>query len=106
MNLSSQHGGRYWALPIAIAGASPTLGKRGRDVVLHPGQGFLIPGGETHSATAGDEGCELLECYAPPRVPTAATALSTRLRTARLMWSGSTSHSGMSSACRVFNASP
>ena len=43
----------------------------GRDVVLHPGQGFLIPGGETHSATAGDEGCELLECYAPPRVPTA-----------------------------------
>jgi quercetin dioxygenase-like cupin family protein len=37
-------------------------------VVLEAGSGFLVPGGVPHAATAGDEGCELLECYAPPRV--------------------------------------
>jgi quercetin dioxygenase-like cupin family protein len=43
----------------------------GHEVLLGAGQGFLIPGGELHAATAGDDGCELLECYAPPRVPAA-----------------------------------
>src|SRR5438094_2781371 len=36
-----------------------------------------------------------------PPAPTASTALSTRLRTARLMWSGSTWSTGTSSAWRV-----
>lgn len=36
-------------------------------LVLGAGEGFLLPGGVPHGAQAGDEGCELLECYAPPR---------------------------------------
>jgi quercetin dioxygenase-like cupin family protein len=34
-----------------------------------PGEAFLVPGDVPHAAKAGPEGCELLECYAPPRVP-------------------------------------
>ena len=40
----------------------------GGTVVLGAGEAFLLPGGVEHGARAGDEGCELLECYAPPRV--------------------------------------
>jgi quercetin dioxygenase-like cupin family protein len=36
---------------------------------LVAGDGFLIPGNVPHAAVAGDEGCVLLECYAPPRNP-------------------------------------
>ena len=43
----------------------------GGTVVLRAGEAFLLPGGVEHGATAGDEGCELLECYAPPRTPAA-----------------------------------
>lgn len=35
--------------------------------VLGAGQAFLVAGGVLHGARAGDEGCRLLECYAPPR---------------------------------------
>ena len=42
-------------------------------VVLHAGDAFLLPGGAVHGARAGDDGCELLECYAPPRHPTTST---------------------------------
>jgi quercetin dioxygenase-like cupin family protein len=35
--------------------------------VLGAGRAFLVAGGVPHGARAGDEGCELLECYAPPR---------------------------------------
>jgi len=41
----------------------------GRTVTLNAGDGFLLPAGVRHGARAGDEGCELLECYAPPRDP-------------------------------------
>lgn len=36
--------------------------------VVGAGEGFLIRGGVPHSAVTED-GCDLLECYAPPRVP-------------------------------------
>jgi quercetin dioxygenase-like cupin family protein len=39
----------------------------GSTVLLGAGDGFLVPGGAPHAARAGDDGCELLECYAPPR---------------------------------------
>jgi quercetin dioxygenase-like cupin family protein len=42
----------------------------GQKVVIAAGDGFLIPAGEPHSAVALVGGCELLECYAPARVPT------------------------------------
>jgi quercetin dioxygenase-like cupin family protein len=38
-------------------------------VTLGPGEAFLLAGGVEHSARAGAAGCELVECYAPPRVP-------------------------------------
>jgi quercetin dioxygenase-like cupin family protein len=38
--------------------------------VLEAGDAFLLPGGVPHAARAGAKGCELLECYAPPRAPT------------------------------------
>ena len=38
--------------------------------VLTAGEGFILPAGVAHGARALDDGCELLECYAPPRVPT------------------------------------
>jgi len=41
----------------------------GRTRVLRAGEAFLVPGGVPHAARALDEGCELLECYAPPRDP-------------------------------------
>ena len=36
---------------------------------LAAGDAFLIAGGTPHAARAGSAGCELLECYAPPRAP-------------------------------------
>ena len=41
----------------------------GGTLVLEAGDAFLLEGGAVHGARAGDEGCELLECYAPPRGP-------------------------------------
>src|SRR5262245_57035550 len=41
----------------------------GTTTVLGPREAFLLPGGVSHGARAGAEGCELLECYAPPRRP-------------------------------------
>jgi quercetin dioxygenase-like cupin family protein len=38
-----------------------------RAQVLRAGEAFLLTGGTEHGARAGDEGCELVECYAPPR---------------------------------------
>lgn len=37
--------------------------------VLGAGEAFLLPGGAEHGARAGEDGCELIECYAPPRMP-------------------------------------
>lgn len=37
--------------------------------VLVAGEAFILPAGIPHGARALDEGCELLECYAPPRNP-------------------------------------
>jgi quercetin dioxygenase-like cupin family protein len=39
-------------------------------MVLEAGDAFLLSGGVPHGARAGAEGCELLECYAPPRAAT------------------------------------
>lgn len=36
---------------------------------LAAGDAFLIAGNVPHAARAGSGGCELLECYAPPRAP-------------------------------------
>lgn len=38
-------------------------------VTLRAGEAFLLPAGVVHGARAGADGCELLECYAPPRDP-------------------------------------
>jgi quercetin dioxygenase-like cupin family protein len=37
--------------------------------VLGAGEAFLLRSGAEHGARAGEDGCELIECYAPPRVP-------------------------------------
>lgn len=37
--------------------------------VLVAGDAFILPAGVPHGAHALDDGCELLECYAPPRNP-------------------------------------
>jgi quercetin dioxygenase-like cupin family protein len=37
--------------------------------VIGAGESFIIPGDVDHHAVALEEGCELLECYAPPRDP-------------------------------------
>ena len=37
------------------------------------GESFFVAGGDEHDGFALDEGCTLLECYAPPRVPAPAT---------------------------------
>ena len=47
------------SLRLTVDGATTTIG---------PGEGFLIRGGVPHSAVA-EARCDLLECYAPPRVP-------------------------------------
>jgi quercetin dioxygenase-like cupin family protein len=39
----------------------------GTSVVLGAGESFIVPGGAEHGARAGSDGCELIECYAPPR---------------------------------------
>jgi unsaturated pyranuronate lyase len=41
----------------------------GQTTTVAAGQGFLLPAGVPHGAVAGAGGCELLECYAPPRLP-------------------------------------
>lgn len=35
-----------------------------------PGGSFLVAADQAHRAVASNAGCELLECYSPPRVPT------------------------------------
>jgi quercetin dioxygenase-like cupin family protein len=52
-----------------VISGSLELTADGRTVTLHTGDGFLLPPGVRHGALAGAEGCELLECYAPPRDP-------------------------------------
>jgi quercetin dioxygenase-like cupin family protein len=44
---------------LELLGAEPAM--------LGPGEAFLLAGGVSHGARAGAEGCELVECYAPPR---------------------------------------
>ena len=39
--------------------------------MLTAGEAFILPGGARHGAVAGAQGCRLLECYAPPRTPSA-----------------------------------
>lgn len=52
-----------------VLAGSLELSHAGHDLVVEAGEGFLIPAGEPHSAVALASGCELLECYAPARVP-------------------------------------
>jgi quercetin dioxygenase-like cupin family protein len=42
-----------------------TIGNETR--VLHPGNGYVIPSGLPHAATAGPEGCLVVDIFAPPR---------------------------------------
>ena len=37
--------------------------------VLAAGDSFLIDSNVEHSAVALDDGCRLIECYSPPRIP-------------------------------------
>jgi quercetin dioxygenase-like cupin family protein len=55
-----------------IAG-SLTLTAGDETADLAAGEAFLIPGELPHAATAGADGCTLLECYAPPRNPDPAS---------------------------------
>lgn len=43
------------------------LSHLGERHVLGAGDAFLVAGDVPHGARAGNDGCELLECYAPPR---------------------------------------
>jgi len=52
-----------------VISGSLELTTDGQTVTLGAGDGFLLPAGVRHGARAGAEGCELLECYAPPRDP-------------------------------------
>jgi quercetin dioxygenase-like cupin family protein len=58
-----------------VISGSLELTTGGRTVTVGAGDGFLLPAGVRHGARAGAEGCELLECYAPPRDPVPATGL-------------------------------
>jgi quercetin dioxygenase-like cupin family protein len=46
----------------------------GDDFVVRAGESFFVAGGTPHEGNALDDGCTLLECYAPPRVPAPASA--------------------------------
>jgi quercetin dioxygenase-like cupin family protein len=48
------------SLRLSVGGETWTVG---------PGEGFMIRGGVPHSAAAQQHGCDLLECYSPPRSP-------------------------------------
>ena len=50
-----------------VISGSLELRHAGEVHVLGPGEAFLVAGSVPHGARAGDDGCELLECYAPPR---------------------------------------
>lgn len=52
-----------------VLGGTLELTCGGRTERLAAGEAFLIPGDVPHACRAGDGGCELLECYAPPRRP-------------------------------------
>ncbi len=54
------------------------------------------PSSVTTMRTRWDSGSHAVWTQTSPVPPTASTALSTRLRTARLIWSGSTSIAGRS----------
>lgn len=41
----------------------------GTTTTLREGEAFVVPAGVPHAARALADGCDLLECYAPPRVP-------------------------------------
>ena len=51
---------------LVLRGSLELLGAE--PAVLEAGEAFLLAGGVEHGARAGAEGCELVECYAPPRV--------------------------------------
>ena len=44
---------------------------------LGAGDSFFVAAGATHEGMALDEGCTLLECYSPPRVPAPASEAAT-----------------------------
>lgn len=54
-----------------------TDGQGEHSAVLEAGEAFILPGGVRHAAVAGETGCRLLECYAPPRVPAAPSSEDT-----------------------------
>jgi quercetin dioxygenase-like cupin family protein len=56
-----------------VLSGSLELTTDGQTVTLGAGDGFLLPAGVRHGARAGADGCELLECYAPPRDPVPPT---------------------------------
>lgn len=52
-----------------VLGGTLELDVDGEVSRLVAGDGFLIPSEVWHGAVAGPDGCELLECYSPPRNP-------------------------------------
>ena len=45
----------------------------GDEFVVRAGESFFVAGDTPHDGNALDEGCTLLECYSPPRVPAPAS---------------------------------
>lgn len=45
---------------------------------VEPGGSFFVAADQPHRAIASAAGCRLLECYAPPRVPTQPSTRATR----------------------------
>lgn len=48
------------------------------EFTVGPGQTFFVAAETPHDGVALDEGCTLLECYAPPRIPAPASEESSR----------------------------
>lgn len=45
-------------------------------ITINAGESFFVAAGAAHEGMALDEGCTLLECYSPPRVPAPATEVA------------------------------
>ena len=63
-----QHGHDNEEFGYVISG-SLDLWVDGRHDHIATGESFLIARNTTHRAVAGPDGCDLLECYTPPREP-------------------------------------
>jgi quercetin dioxygenase-like cupin family protein len=66
-----EHAHPHEQIGTILAGSLTLRMARTRDE-LRPGTSYAVPGGERHGATAGPEGCLVLEAFAPVREDYAA----------------------------------